>query len=237
MPNTWFKFKEFTIQQGKTAMKVGTDGVLLGAWADFSSADKILDIGSGTGLISLMAAQRTNAEIYAIEFEENAFKQTVENIEISKYNKRIKAYNVSLQLYSEETTIKFDHIVCNPPFFSNSLKPDNKARNIARHDNTLPFSDLISGVKRIIHKEGKFSLILPVEKKIEFISLAEKLDLYCNRLTMVKPNFNKAIKRVLFEFSLRKTETKESELIIETDKRHSYTREYIELTRDFYLNM
>ena len=232
-----FKFKQFTINQNKTAMKVGTDGVLLGAWADLQNAKKILDIGSGTGLLSLMAAQRSSASITAIEIEENAYRQTVENFKNSVWNDRLNAINTSFQYFHTKTKNHYDHIICNPPFFENSQKNPDLNKTTARHNDKLPFDELLIGVKYILTKNGKFSVILPYETGLNFIEKAEKLSLFCIRFTEVKPNFAKPPKRILLEFSKIQSIIQKNTITIEKEKRHDYTKEYIELTKDFYLKM
>ena len=137
MGNDNFRFKQFTVFHNKCAMKVGTDGVLLGAWANLEDCESILDIGTGTGIIALMAAQRSNAEIEAIDIEKNACLQATENIENSPWPTRINVHNESLQLFAEKTEKKYSHIISNPPFFCNSLLSDDKNRQLARHPISL----------------------------------------------------------------------------------------------------
>ena len=218
-------------------MKVGTDGVLLGAWADISKATQILDIGTGTGLIALISAQRSNAEINAVEIEENAYNQAKDNILNSDWAERIKLHHSSFQNFAKKTNFKFDHIISNPPFFTNSMKNQDTAKTLARHNDTLSFEDLIKGVRKIIDKNGKFSLIIPYDSKDGFCEIAEKENLFLSRITEVKPTPEKNPKRVLVELSLVKSEIIKNTITIETEKRHNYTKEYINLTKDFYLKM
>lgn len=229
-----FQFKQFSIQQNATAMKVGTDGVLLGAWCNITES-AILDIGAGTGLIALMLAQRSKtALIDAVEIEQEAFSQTLENIANSKWTNRITAFNSSIQDYTPNK--KYDVIVSNPPFFINSTKAPNTERNTARHTDDLSFEDLISTVYRLLNPEGIFSLILPKSEAKQFIKLAISQHLFLNRECIVKPNPTKEAKRILMEFSFIKNNLIKEELTIETKTRHQYTKEYISLTQDFYLN-
>lgn len=229
-----FNFKYFTIQQSNTAMKVGTDGVLLGAWAS-TTEDRILDIGTGTGLIAIMLAQRTKtALIEAVEVEEEAYHQAKDNIENCNWSNRIKAHHCSIQNF--DTTSKYNLIISNPPFFVASTKAPNKERNTARHTDNLSFDDLIKTVIQLLKPDGIFSLILPTVEAEKFIQLAVHQKLYLNKKCIVKPNPTKPSKRTLMEFSFLQKETMETELIIETETRHQYTKEYISLTKDFYLN-
>lgn len=232
-----FQFKQFFIQQDKTAMKVGTDGVLLGAWASCENVGKILDVGSGTGLISIMLAQRNaHCEIVGLEIEEDAYNQSVDNVSASPWSDRISILHDSLQKFSEGNNEKFDLIVSNPPFFSNSEKASNSKRTLARHTDRLSFEDLVFFSEKRLSSEGVFSLIIPIEVSDEFIFLANENKLFLNRKTIVHPNFIRPAKRVLLEFSRTKYPFVENSLTIEIE-RHIYTEEYIRLTKDFYLKM
>lgn len=228
-----FKFKQFTIKQNLCAMKVGTDGVLLGAWSCTPSGN-VLDVGSGSGLISLMIAQRNeDCLIDAIDIEESASLQTKENVKGSKWSSRIKAYQSSFQLFSSKK--KYELIISNPPFFINATKSTNNAKNLARHTDEFPFTDFIEKVKELLAKEGILSLILPVQESLFFNELASKKGVFLNRKCLVKPNYEKEPKRVLLEFSFTERELITETLVIETEKRHHYTEEYRNLTQDFYL--
>jgi len=237
MANNYFQFKQFKIMQDKTAMKVGVDGVLLGAVTNFSISKKILDIGSGTGLISLMAAQKSNAKITALEIELNAFNQTIENINISPWKNKITAVNINFIEFWKSTNEMFDTIVCNPPFFEKSYKSEKEQRNIARHNEHLPFDQIFKGSEKLLTDEGTLNLIFPIEALGRIIIIGNKYNLYPENIIEIKPNINKIAKRVVVIFSKEKKEIKESELTIETDKRHVYTKEYINLTKEFYLKM
>lgn len=236
-----FKFKEFTIHQDKTAMKIGTDAVLLGAWAPISDeCNSILDIGSGTGVISLMLAQRSFAEtIDAVEIDENAYEQTVENFEQSDWGDRLFCYHASFQEFAnemEEDEEQYDLIVSNPPFYTDDFQSDDNARNKARFTTSLSFEELLNGVAKLLSKDGVFTVIVPYKEEEDFIRYAEKENLYATRICRVKGNVASETKRSLLEFSFAKKDIKNEELIIET-ARHQYTKEYIELTKEFYLKM
>jgi tRNA1Val (adenine37-N6)-methyltransferase len=235
MPNSYFKFKQFTIKQEKSAMKVGTDGVLLGAWATAEGVSSALDIGTGTGLIALMIAQRSKARIKAIEIDKTATTESQENIVNSPWCERIHSEQISLQKFIHNNTQQFDLIVCNPPYFINSLQSKNTLRNIARHNQTLDYEDLISGVEKLLARNGCFSVIIPVEHNDFFYEKAKVHDLFLIRRTIVKPAPEKSPHRVLLEFSKIKMPLTESSLTIESGKRHEYTSEYKNLTKTFYL--
>lgn len=236
-----FHFKEFIINQDKTAMKVGTDGVLLGAWCSVDdSLDSILDIGSGTGVIALMLAQRNDAlTIDAVEVDENAYEQSVENFEQSLWGDRLYCYNATFQefaeeIYEEEET--YDLIVSNPPFYSDDFETKNEARNKARFTSSLSFNALITGVTKILSKDGKFAVIIPFKEEKKFNNLANNKGLFLNRKCYVQGNPKSEIKRVLMEFSFHQLVIKKEHLVIEIE-RHQYTDSYINLTKDFYLKM
>jgi tRNA1Val (adenine37-N6)-methyltransferase len=236
-----FQFKEFTIHQDKTAMKVGTDGVLLGAWCVIENyPDTVLDIGSGTGVISLMLAQRCDAmTIDAVELDENAYEQTVQNFEDSDWGDRLYGYNASFQEFASEIAEEeetYDLIISNPPFYTDDFETENVARNKARFASALSFEELLVGVSRIISENGVFATIIPFKEEVAFIDLAAKNNLFLQRVCRVRGNAATEVKRSLLEFSLHPKERVETALTIEMS-RHQYTQEYIDLTKYFYLKM
>ncbi len=238
MPYKPFLFKKFSVNQDRCAMKIGTDGVLLGAWAAVNQNPfSVLDIGAGTGILSLMIAQRSNAEqIEAIEIDDNAFEQCTENFENSPWNDRLFCYHASLQEFADEIEDKYDLIISNPPFYSDDYKSQNQQRDLARFQDAMPFEHLIESVSKLLAENGKFSVIIPYKEEENFIGLSAEVNLFPNRLLRVKGNLESEVKRSLIEFSIKKREVKTEELIIET-KRHHYTQDYINLTKEFYLNM
>lgn len=230
-----FKFKQFEVAQDKSAMKIGTDGVLIGAWSDLENSRNILDIGCGTGLICLMAAQRNPSSlITGIELELNAFKQASENCNKSKWSNRISIIHSSLQSFNLDS--KFDLIISNPPFFSSSTKSEDSNRNLARNTHSLPFKCLVEKSKALLNKNGKFVVIIPFDCKTKFCDLANNNNLFLNKICFIKGNISSPIKRIMMEFSFTKSYLTKQELTIEVD-RHQYTKEYISVCKDFYLNM
>lgn len=215
-------------------MKVGTDGVLLGAWASIARASDILDIGTGTGLIALMAAQRNkSAEICAIEINENAYKQANENIKNSPWSKRIKLFHEDILHFKPKQ--KFDSIICNPPFFIHSTPTPNQDRNTARHCHEFSHSDLLDISSRLLTSNGNLSVILPLEEGEELIRLSSTYHLFPNRVTEVYPTLKSVQpKRLLIEFTTQTDGTFRDKLVIE-HSRHVYSPEYRELTGEFYL--
>lgn len=237
MANDWFRFKQFTINQSGSAMKVGTDGVLLGAWARIpEGCSEVLDIGTGTGLLSLMLAQKfTDSNLMAVEIDQDSVIQANENFQNSKWKDRISLREISFQDFSLQISQKYDLIISNPPYFKDSLQASDSSRSIARHQFSLSLEELFSGVKNILNSNGYFSLILPADQKMKCLSLAKEVRLFPQRILHVRPNPDKKFIRVLIEFSFSMKDPSEHELIIEKGKRHEYSDEYIELTRDFYL--
>lgn len=237
MANSYFQFQQFRIEQSGCAMKVGTDGVLLGAWADVNGDDSILDIGTGSGLIALMLAQRNNsAQITGIDIDEGAAKQAMENTEKSKWKGRIEIQQISLQDFTAQHTSQFTHVVSNPPFFNNSLKALDKARSTARHTDTLPFSELVKCASLLLKNGGRFSVVLPYESKDEITELGKNNNLNISRITTVFPKDGAMPKRVLIEMKKAgKCECANDSITLETETRNVLTPEFKELTKDYYL--
>lgn len=222
-------------------MKIGTDGVLLGAWCSLKeSTKKILDVGSGTGVISLMLAQRfNNATIDSVELENNAHKQSVENFERSVWADRLFCFHSTFQDFANELKEDgqtYDLIISNPPFYTDNVKKNNRARNKARSTSFLSFVELISGVSKILSNQGEFTTIIPFKEEVKFIEISKQNKLFLNKICRVKGNNNSDIKRSLLTFSFHKKKLDENNLIIETS-RHLYTDEYINLTKNFYIKM
>jgi tRNA1Val (adenine37-N6)-methyltransferase len=236
MPETTFRFRQFTIHQDKCAMKVGTDAVLLGSWINTGYADRILDIGTGTGLLALMLAQRCAALIEAIDIDEGAYQQAKENFRISPWFERLYIFRRSLQEFALASTFKYDLIVSNPPYFQQASKPSEESRTTARHSDTLPFIDLIDGVKKLLLPNGKFCVVLPLKEGMEFMDLAQSRGLFCHRIARVKTVADKPEKRLLMEFNLHFGLLTEEEIVIQEDD-HTFSRQYLELTKDYYIQL
>jgi tRNA1Val (adenine37-N6)-methyltransferase len=234
-----FQFKLFSVEQDRTAMKIGTDGVLLGAWAPIDNNPfSVLDIGTGTGIIALMLAQRSGAQqIDALEIDEEAYEQATDNFENSTWNDRLFCFHAGLDEFVEEPEDEYDLIISNPPFYSEDYKSENEQRDLARFADAMPFEDLIEAADLLLSENGIFSVIIPFKEEENFIALAAAYELYPLKITHVKGTPTSEIKRSLLAFSRNEIiDFPLDELIIET-ARHIYTPEYIALTKDFYLKM
>ena len=234
--NNYFQFKQFRIIQEQSAMKVGMDGVLLGAWADISDAERILDVGAGTGLIALMMAQKnTTAVIDAIEIDPDALREAKINAQNSSWNNRINLELCSFQEFARRADQKYDLIVSNPPFFTNGHKAPLENRAQARHSDSLPLDDLISGAVNMLNTSGKIALVLPSGTFPEIEKLTGENKLFISRLCRVKPNPQKPEFRILIELTNSECLLEEESLMIEFEQHHDYTPNYKALTKDFYL--
>lgn len=219
-------------------MKIGTDGVLLGAWASIQhQPETILDIGTGTGILALMLAQRSTAHtIEALEIDDDAFEQAAENFENSPWADRLFCYHAGFIEFVEEIDEQYDLIISNPPFYVENYKTDNSKRDLARFTDALPFEHLLYGTAKLLSKNGKAAFIIPYTEENNFIAIAAKVKLYPNTIVRVKGAPNSNLKRSLLEFSFQQTPITSTELIIETS-RHQYTDAYTSLTKNFYLKL
>ncbi len=235
MSNTYFQFKQFTIHQANTPMKVGTDGVLLGAWTDISKRDKILDVGAGTGLLSLMLAQRNpKAFITAVEIDRDSYIEAKENIEQSIFKQRIELFHTSFQDYN--ATDKYDLVICNPPFFKPTYLSGDEKRDVARQRINFEITDFFEFTFNITNEEGEVVVVYPFEQLEYITKTAAAKKFFIKRQCLVKGNHNKTFKRVLLQFSKQEEKVELSELCIENE-RHQYTDEFTELVKGFYLNV
>lgn len=236
-----FRFKEFEVNHSKSAMKIGTDAVLHGAWTSIDeNVNSILDVGAGTGILALQMAQRSSAEtIDAVEIDPDAFEECVTNFENSPWGDRLFCYHASFTEFYSEMDEKYDLIISNPPYFSEQPKFDvqNSAREKARFQEHLSFEDLLLGVSILLSEHGEFSVVLPFSEQEKFISVANEYQLYESSILTVKGQPTSPIKRTLLKFRRSKTEfISRRELIIE-HARHEYTQDYKDLVKDFYLKM
>lgn len=235
MSNSYFKFKQFTIEQSDCAMKVGTDGCLLGGWFNCSESKRVLDIGCGTGLITIMVAQRNNAEITGIEIDSKAAVQARINADNSPWGERIAIVHGDLLEYTTEQ--RFDHIVSNPPYFVNSLKCDDTSRTLARHSDSLDCRQFFRKCAELLSSDGRVSIVIPCDIMNEWKTAALELNLHPARTTFIKTTPKKAAKRVLIEFRFNtQDENKESTLVLENSP-GEYSDDAKKILSDFYLKL
>lgn len=232
----YFHFKKFSVRHDRSGMKVGTDGVLLGAWVDVRQATQILDIGTGTGVIALMLAQRASdaVTIDAVEIDDAAYEDAQENIAASPWHDRVHLHHTAIQQFNPST--KFDLIVSNPPYFQKSYKPPTVQRETARHTEQLTFDEILSIAEKLLTQKGKLNLILPYTEGLQFIALAEHKGLHCSRKWIFRTRENKPVERFLLEFSWDKKEPEEGEILLYSSG-EEWSSSYKELTREFYLKL
>lgn len=254
MMNASFRFKQFTIHQDKCAMKVGTDGILLGAWVNLSGKSQILDVGTGTGLLALMLAQRSQSLlpqplIDAVEIDGAAYGQANANIQNSPWCDRINIYHARIQDFANQNLTNFtnpnnpnkdahhyDLIISNPPFFENAYKASQPARTLARHSDSLTQNDLLQVAQQLLKPTGHLAVIYPTDLAHNFLERARSFHLFCDRKVYIKPTPTSVVKRILMSLSPTSSPTQESTLTIEMRK-HAYTQDYISLVKEFYLNL
>lgn len=234
MPNDNFQFKQFTVYHDRCAMKVGTDGVLLGAWCPISDSDVVLEVGAGSGLISLMLAQRSNATILGLEIDQDAASQALENVIRSPWKDQITVAAVDFLEFSTHKC--FDLVVSNPPYFDDSLLSPSSTRSLARHTNSLSYDSLMAKASQLLCDRGRLCMIIPYDKGEKLDQLAQQNGLFCTKRVEVIPTPGAFPKRLLIEYSKVESPLNISTLLIET-ARHHYSDDYTALTRDFYLKM
>lgn len=234
-----FSFKQFTVQQDKCAMKIGTDGVLLGAWCPINNNPfSVLDIGAGTGILSLMLAQRSNAEqIDSLEIDEEAYEQCVENFENSPWSDRLFCFHAGLDEFVEEPEDEYDIIISNPPFYFENYKTNDSQRDLARFQDALPFEDLIEAADLLLSENGIFAVIIPYKEEERFIDLCAEVELFPVKVTRVKGSHTTPIVRSLLAFKRYELSVLTADELVIEISRHEYTDDYINLTKDFYLKM
>jgi tRNA1Val (adenine37-N6)-methyltransferase len=234
-----FQFKQFAVNQDQCAMKIGTDGVLLGAWVPIdNSANTILDIGTGSGIIALMLAQRCDAQqIDALEIDENAYEQAVDNFESSPWSDRLFCFHAGLDEFVEEPEDEYDLIVSNPPFYVEDYRSDNAQRDLARFQEAMPFEDLVEAAALLLSENGVFAVIIPFKEEENFLALAKEYELFPIKITRVKGTHETQIVRSLLAFRRYELAVLTADELVIEISRHEYTDDYIALTKDFYLKM
>lgn len=232
-----FYFRQFSIDDTRCAMKVGTDSVILGALAEPKSAKTILDIGTGSGLLALMLAQKSNACIDAIDIHEPSVKDAILNFKNSAWMNRLNAFHISFQEYAKNAGKMYDLILTNPPYFINSLKSPSQIKNLARHTGSLSPEELLTGVASLLHKSGCFWLILPPELRDNITEKASGFGLFIHKEVVIKAKPDKKANRTVLKLSASKPgKIHSSELIIRNDD-GSYHKDYNTLTKDYYIHL
>ena len=230
----FFQFKQFKVYHGKSSMKVGTDAVLLGCYLPIENCKNILEIGCGSGVISLVAAQRSEASILGIDIHKDSVLQAQQNYDISPWASLLTSQQISLQELAENNNQRFDCIMSNPPFFENSMKSPSSKRNLARHNDSLSPTDLILSVKKLLNPNGILSLVLPKTEGEDLIRLSIKHGFFLKKKVLVFPKASKDYNRVIFDLIQVPMPTTCEKLIIR-EENNEYTVKYRELTKDFYL--
>ena len=238
MPNNFFQFKKFIVRQDKCAMKVCTDSCLFGAWVAHAIEQKefnpknILDIGTGTGLLSLMLAQKTNSFIDAVETNSDACTQACENFKASLWNKQLHAFHSDIKKW--KTPNKYDLIICNPPFFENDLLPEDEQKNISKHSHALSLEELLFAVQNLLSEDGNFAVLLPSNRATWFESKAFNHSLFAKECVLVKQTTKHNIFRTILILKKQKTGQVMKTISIKNDS-NNYMPEFIELLEDYYL--
>lgn len=235
MANSHFRFKQFTVHQEHASFRITTDSVLLGAWAELKGVKRILDIGTGTGILALMAAQRSDAYIVAIEPDRNSFMQAGLNISGSPWHDRISLINTSAQEYICSDGLLFDTIITNPPYFNDSLLNHDPGKASTRHSITLSHRELLETSLRLLSPAGTIQTVLPVNEAAIFMDMASAAGLSCSRRLTVKPTPLLPPARILMTLGFAMSACEEATIVIEKGGRHDYSDEYRSLTKDFYL--
>lgn len=219
-------------------MKVGTDGVLLGAWCPVEGIGKALDIGTGTGLIAIMLGQRNpEVVIHAVEIDPEACRQAAENMASTPWCDRLYIHEESIQDFSRSKDKSFDLIVSNPPFFTGGTFSDQQDRNSVRHTVKLPHGDLLRAVRDLLSEDGRFCVVLPLIEGLRFKELAATYHLYCTKVTEVLPKADRPVERLLMQFEWVEKACTTDQLVIQKEARNEWTDEYVAMTKDFYLYM
>ncbi len=230
-----FQFKQFSITDSQSAMKVGTDAVLLGAWTNTEEVSTILDIGTGCGVIAIILAQRTHAIIDAIDIHDESIRDATANFMNCRWKDRLTARLISLQQFTEESNKKYDLIISNPPYFLKSLKSPIVSKTLSKHDLYLNHEELIKAAKSLLTQNGRFSVILPYKSGSLFKEFARKMELFCTRQLTIYPIAGKNPNRIIMEFSLLNHAVPDENKITIRNADQSYTQNYINLTKDFYI--
>lgn len=231
-----FQFKQFSIKDENSALKVGTDAVLLGAYVKLENIKSVLDIGCGSGIIALMMAQKSNSTIDAIDIDFESIQEAKVNFKNSPWSDQIIAIHTSLSDFVKQSNKKYDLIISNPPFFNNSLKSSSDRNNLSKHTSILNHEDLVFGVKNLIAPNGVFAVIIPFDQITSFLNIAFIEGFHCFQKLIIYPTPKKPANRVIIEFRSNRFNKSTEENLTIRDESGNFTEQYKTLTSDFYLN-
>jgi len=235
--NKPFHFKQFSLNHHNSTMKVGTDAILLGLWCNISNAATILDVGTGSGIIALLLAARSNARVDAVELDNKSFKEAEINFSNSPYSNQLNIYHDDFNKFAVNENSKYDIIISNPPFFSNDLLPDNPSRKAARHIDELNHENLCRGVSKLLSKNGSFCLVMPKNQSQDFIACADKYNLNLHKQQIIYPKPNTLPNRVNLEFRFEKISKVKSEEIIIRNESGEQSVQYNDYASDFMVKI
>ena len=230
-----FHFKQFSLKHHQSTMKTGTDAILLGVWTDVSNTKEILDVGSGSGIISLFMAARSQAKITAIENDIASVDESKNNFALSDFTKRMKVIASDFNDYT--TNIKFDLIVSNPPFFTNDLQSESERKTNARHTKSLSFKQLCTNVSILMKQNARFCVVLPYSQNKVFKNIALAQGLYPSKELIIFPRRGAEPNRINIEFRKQSKETPEKEYFVLREENNNFTHQYRELLGEFYLSI
>lgn len=231
-----FFFKKFALFHHRSTMKIGTDAILLARWVEVNENDAVLDIGTGCGLIPLMLAQKGVKRADAVEIDRDSYEEAVQNFSNSAWKSRLFAVNDDVKHYSEICTKKYDLIVSNPPFFFGDNIPEKAKKGLARHTNTLSYNDLLIAVKKLLKPDGRFALVLPARESVTFLKDAENQGFYLKKEMKIVPVEGKEPNRINMQLVVNQTDKTETEIFVLRNADHSFTKDYKEFLKDYYLD-
>ena len=231
-----FFFKRFALFHHRSTMKIGTDAILLGRWVEVNENDEVLDIGTGCGLLPLMLAQKGIKSADAVEIDHDSFEEAAQNFSNSAWKSRLFAINDDVKHYAEHRTKKYDLVVSNPPFFFGDNIPEKEKKGLARHTNTLSYNDLLVSVKKLLKPDGRFALVLPARESLTFLKDAENQGFFLKKEMKIVPIEGKEPNRINMQLVVNQADKVESETFVLRHPDHSFTKEYKEFLKDYYLD-
>ena len=231
-----FFFKRFALFHHRSTMKIGTDAILLGRWVEVNGDDDVLDIGTGCGLLPLMLAQKGIKSADAVEIDHDSFEEAAQNFSNSAWKSRLFAVNDDIKRYAENCTKKYNLVVSNPPFFFGDNIPEKEKKGLARHTNTLSYNDLLISVKKLLKPDGRFALVLPARESLTFLKEAENQGFFLKKEMKIVPIEGREPNRINMQLVVNQVDKVESETFVLRHPDHSFTKEYKEFLKDYYLD-